>query len=137
MSALIYPKTLTVTARALALLIEAGEAGITHRTLDIWCRSYRLSSDIHKLRKAGWPIETERFLVRVKADANRPANIARYWLPNTMWATHNKQAADLFVRWVRESESARHGGRHAKRGAKVQSVGDYSQNQYSKAEVKA
>jgi len=64
------------TARADVL--AALEAGESLTSLEAWQRfgTSRLAADVHELRRAGWPIQSEE--IKVASRGGRPARVACY-----------------------------------------------------------
>ena len=100
------PNIGTLSSRALALLLQ-GRA-ITHRDFLIHAGTYRLSADIHLLRKDGWDIRDTPETVPTSDPTKRRAHIKRYHLPNETIRAAG-EAGRVYVRWVKEWELKRAG----------------------------
>lgn len=76
-SAFYYPDHATVHGQTLAAFLR----GESFTTLEARPRLHTtaIAQAVQKLRRAGWPVITERVLVPT-ADGNRRANVARYFL---------------------------------------------------------
>lgn len=92
-----YPDPASVKGRVLADLLQ----GRCPTHLDTWRAhgSSRLAAHIHRLRKAGWPVITDDVRVTT-TDNGRRADIARYRLPEGMFAALG-QRAEQFIQDVR------------------------------------
>ena len=104
MSAPACPNIGTLSSRALALLLQ-GRA-ITHRDFWLHAGTYRLSADIHLLRKDGWDIQDTPEVVPTSDPSKRRAHIKRYHLPNAAISAAGEAGRD-YVRWVKEWERKR------------------------------
>ena len=101
MNAPACPNIGTLTSRALALLLQ-GRA-ITHRDFWLHAGTYRLSADIHLLRKDGWDIQDTPEVVPTSDPTKRRAHIKRYHLPNEVISAAGEAGRD-YVRWVKDWE---------------------------------
>lgn len=106
MSAPACPNIGTLPSRALALLLQ-GRA-ITHRDFLLHAGTYRLSADIHRLRKGGWDIRDTPETVPTSDPTKRRAHIKRYHLPNEAISAAGEAGRD-YVRWVKDWERKRAG----------------------------
>ena len=106
MSAPACPNIGTLSSRALALLLQ-GRA-ITHRDFLLHAGTYRLSADIHLLRKDGWDIRDTPEVVPTSDPTKRRAHIKRYHLPNEAISAAGETGRG-YVRAVTEWERNRAG----------------------------
>ena len=104
MNAPAYPNIGTMPSRALAMLLQG--MAITHREFWIHAGTYRLSADIHLLRKDGWDIQDTPEVVPTSDPTKRRAHIKRYHLPNEAISAAGEAGRD-YVRWVKDWERKR------------------------------
>lgn len=104
-----FPKTYTLTACALARLLEG--QSFTHRDFQNETASYRLSEYIRQLRtRHNWPIETKEETAKTKDPTGRVAVFGRYRLdPLILREIHAKlgERMDNFIEAVKRFESGR------------------------------
>ena len=100
------PNIGTLSSRALCLLLQ-GRA-ITHREFWLHAGTYRLSADIHLLRKDGWDIRDTPETVPTSDPTKHRAHIKRYHLPNEAISAAGEAGRD-YVRWVKDWERKRAG----------------------------
>lgn len=120
-----FPRQGSLEAYTLLALHESASNGITHRTVDRMCHSYRLSSYTHNLSNKGWSFRT----VLEKVDCfhgSRKSRIARYWLSDEHAALLKSPFGAAFIEEAREAlKNAKAGGNRLEHKANTTTNADY------------
>lgn len=105
-----FPRKHTLQAMTLLALHDNAGAGITHRTVDRMCDSYRLASYKGSLGKKGWDIWTESAVVSC-FHGSRNSTIKIYRLTDEHAALLRTPEGAAFIKSVRDYyENAKAGG---------------------------
>lgn len=105
-----FPRINTLEAMTLLALHDNLGAGITHRTVDRMCHSYRLASYVDSLGKKGWHIPTESLVVSCFF-GSRNSTIKTYRLSTEHAAFLREPEGAVFIETVRAYyENAKAGG---------------------------
>lgn len=106
----IYPRQGSLEAFTLLALHDNAAEGITHRTVDRMCHSYRLSSYTHNLAAKGWSFHTLGEQVSC-FHGSRKSRIARYWLSAEHAKLLRTAEGAAFIKEARKAlENAKAGG---------------------------
>ncbi len=111
MSAPIFPKFETLTARALMRLLTGGQ--FTHRDFQNQTASYRLSSNIEQLRnRHNWPIETKDETAPTSDKVGRNATYGRYLIEPDVLIGLRLIMGERLTRFIDAVQRFEQGGNH-------------------------